>query len=96
METKFEIKFQITNPELVEIENWLKEELLKSNFGFYNNWNLIANAYSRNNIAILKDESNVIGLIIWSEYDRFVEIDIFEIRIEYRKKGIGRLFFNEI
>lgn len=41
MKNHFEIKFEITNFELEEIENWLKEELLTSNNGFYHNWNLI-------------------------------------------------------
>jgi hypothetical protein len=96
MKKQFEIKFEVTNFELDEIENWLKKELLTSNNGFYHNWNLITKAYSENKIVILKNEINVIGFLIWSDFNIYVEIDIFEIKPEYRKRGVGKYFFNEI
>lgn len=91
MKSKLEIKFEITNLELDEIGNWLKST--KSDF--YGNWNIIVKAQSKNEIIILKEETNIIGFLIWSEIDKYITIDIFEIRLEYRKKGIGRLFFDK-
>jgi hypothetical protein len=96
MENQFEIKFEITNFELDEIENWLKKELYTSKNGFYHNWDIITRANSEKKIIILKNKINVIGFLIWSDYNIYVEIDIFEIRPEYRMKGVGKYFFYEV
>lgn len=96
MKNQFKIKFEITSFELEEIENWLKAELLTSNNGFYHNWNLIKKAYSDNKIVILKNEINVIGFLIWCDFNIYAEIDIFEIKPEFRQRGVGKYFFNEV
>ena len=96
MKKHFEIKFEITNFELKEIEDWLKEELLTSNNSFYHNWNLIAKAYSENKIVVLKNEINVIGFLIWCDFNIYAEIDVFEIKPEFRKRGVAKYFFIEV
>lgn len=96
MDSTLKIKFDINKCELDEIENWLKEELLTSKNGFYHNWNLIIKSYSEKKMAILTNEKNVIGFLIWSIGDIYVEIDILEIKPVFRKKGIGKYFINEI
>lgn len=96
MDNILKVKFDIEKRELDEIENWLKEESKTSKNSFYNYWNTIIKSYSEKRMAILKNEKNVIGYLIWSIGDIYVEIDILEIKPVFRKKGIGKYFINEI
>lgn len=96
MDDALNIKFDIEKRELDQIENWLKKESLSSKKGFYCNWNMIIKAYSEKRMAIIKNKDFVIGYTIWRIEDIHIEIDIFEIKPEYRKKGIGKYFISEI
>jgi GNAT superfamily N-acetyltransferase len=96
MDNSIKVHYVIEKSELNEIENWLKEELLTSKNGFYHNWTMITKSYSENRMAILKNKENVIGYTIWRIGDIHIEIDIFEIKPIFRKKGIGKYFINEI
>lgn len=98
MENKYEIKFRITSVELNEIEDWLKSDKLNSKKGnsFYNNWDLICKAHRENTIAIIKLENIIIGYSIWSVIEIGAIIDIFEIKPDYRKRGVGKYFFKKI
>jgi len=96
MKNQFEIKFKISFNELNEIENWLKKELLFSNIGFYHNWNLISKAHAENRIVIIKNKLEIIGFLIWSDFNVYAEIEIFEIKSEFRNIGIGKYFLIEV
>jgi predicted GNAT family acetyltransferase len=96
MDNSIKVQFVIEKRELNEIENWLKEESLTSKNGFYSNWNMFIKSYSENRMAILKNKENVIGYTIWRTGDIHIEIDIFEIKPVFRKKGMGKYFLNEI
>ncbi len=95
---QFKIKFELSNEEFRELEDWLKTDLLnsKSGRGFYNNWDMILRANDGQEIAVIKDKDIIIGFSIWNEGDICISIDLFEIKKEYRKSGIGKYFFDEL
>ena len=95
---QFNIKQKISKTELSEIKNWLHIELKESpnDKGFYHNWNIIEQAYLDNKMFIIKNETSVIGFLVWTKKEICAEIDIFEIIPSYRKQGIGEYFFNEV
>lgn len=92
---KYQIKRKVTEGELLEIKIWLGNEAA-NNSGFYHNWNIIEKAKLDNQLFIIKDQSCVIGFLVWSNREIYAEIDIFEIIPSHRKKGIGEYFFNEV
>lgn len=96
MDDAFIVKFEIEKSELNEIENWLKEESLTSNNLFFGNWPMIKKAYSENRMAIVINKKFVVGFTVWRIADIHIEIDIFEIKPVFRKKGLGKYFLNEI
>mgnify|MGYP000238790510 CR=1 FL=1 len=93
-----EIKLD-TNPSpdnLNLIENWLLEEEQESNEGFYCNWNIIENAFHEKRFLTLTYNDEPIGFCAWSQGGIHVEIDILEIKPNFRNKGLGRKFFEKI
>jgi hypothetical protein len=93
-----EITQKITENQLNEIKIWLKSELDESinDSGFYYNWDIIEKAKNENEVFIIKNETEVIGFLVWTAKEIYVEIDIFEIKPSHRKNGIGAHFFNEV
>ena len=89
------ICFSPTVLQLVEIEEWLKEESKKGK-GFYCNWDLIQQAHSRNQMAIVEVETNAIGFVIWYETERSGSIEIIEVKSSHRKKGYGKLLIDQL
>jgi hypothetical protein len=96
--SNLEIKQEVTENELTEINIWLKSEVEESenNTGFFHNWNKIEKAKNEKKIFIIKNETDVLGLLVWSSNEICVEIDIFEIKPSYRKNGIGGHFFYKV
>ena len=66
---QFNIKQKISKTELSEIKNWLHIELKESpnDKGFYHNWNIIEQAYLDNEMFIIKNETSVIGFLVWTK-----------------------------
>ncbi len=96
MKNEFEINLTPSVKDLKVIEMWLKEEDKKHKFGFYCNWNIIEKSFKSNKLISFELNKSVIGFLIYSIGDIYIEIDILEIRPEYRKKGIGHDFIEKI
>lgn len=96
MITEFKINTTPTFLDLKEIEKWLIEEREKFNEGFFYDWSIIEKAFKNNELATLDFKKRPIGFIVWSKKGIYAEIDIFEIKPEHRKKGIGQDFFWKI
>lgn len=83
--------------DIKEILNWLKHEKEHMGESFYNNKSVIEKAFVDGECIVLKKGKQNIGLVIWIDKDKKqVEIDIFVIHPDYRRKGLGRFFYNEI
>lgn len=93
-----EIKINLTpnRLDLERIEEWLIEEERESNEGFYCNWKIIEKAFKNKQLITLNFKEKPIGFLVWSKGEIYVEIDIIEIKPEYRKRGLGRAFFEQI
>lgn len=96
MFTEFQINTTPTQFDLEEIEKWLIAENKKFNEGFYCNWAIIEKAFKDTKLVTIDFKERPIGFLVWSKGEIYVEIDILEIRPEYRKKGIGEDFFDKI
>lgn len=94
----YDIKINLSPSEsdLKIIEKWLIEEDKKYKSGFYCNWNIIEKSFRSNELISLKCNENLIGFMIWSKGEIYIEIDIIEIQRGYRKKGFGKIFFEKI
>jgi hypothetical protein len=96
MEREHKINFSPSKNDLKKIEDWLIQEREKYDDGFYCNWNIIENSFERNELISLKLNDVPIGFVVWRQCDIFIEIDIMEIHYDYRKKGLGKIFFGMI
>ena len=96
MENEYKIDFSPSKIDLKKIEDWLIQERKIYDDGFYCNWNIIKNSFERNGLISLKLNETPIGFVVWRQYDFFIEIDIMEIHYDYRRKGLGRIFFETI
>jgi GNAT superfamily N-acetyltransferase len=88
-----------TNPilsDLEHIKDWLIKEDKELNEGFYCNWNKIEKSFQNNKLITLQVNENTIGFIVWSSSSICADIDILEIKPEYRKKGFGKIFFEQV
>lgn len=94
---KNELKINLS-PSLTDlkiIEKWLLAENIKHNEGFYCNWNIIKKSFTSNNLISLELNENIIGFLIYSNGDIYIEIDIMEIHRDFRKRGFGKVFFEK-
>ncbi len=91
-----EYKFIIspTETDLQEIRNWLINEEQEFSAGFYCNWNIIEKAFFNKELVCFNYYDNPIGFVVWSKGEIYAEIDIFEIKPDFRCKEIGRILFN--
>ena len=78
------------------IKNWLSEEDEKYNGGFYCNWDIIEYSFHRNELVSFELNMEIIGFVVWSQYEFYIEIDIMEIHYSLRNKGLGKLFFEKV
>jgi GNAT superfamily N-acetyltransferase len=79
-----------------EIIVWLKAECERNGNGFYHNRNIIYDSYKSGKAIVLKHGEKNIGLVIWSEDNIYVNVDIFVIDPLYRGQGYGSFFFKTI
>ncbi len=96
MKENYKINLRPTKSGMKKIENWLLDENEKYDDGFYCNWNIIEKSYTENEVICLELNEKNIGFAVWSQGEIYTEIDIFEIHPEYRRKGIGKIFFDKI
>lgn len=96
MKNKLEINLSPSVKDLKIIENWLIQEDKKYNSGFYCNWNIIEKSFKSDKLISLELNKNVIGFVIYSNGDIYIEIDILEVHHDYRRNGFGKVFFEKI
>lgn len=96
MKNEFEINLTPSVKDLKVIEMWLKEEDKKHKFGFYCNWNIIEKSFKSNKLISFELNKSVIGFLIYSIGDIYIEIDIMEVHHDYRRNGFGKIFFEKI
>lgn len=94
---KYSVTFTPTDQQVNEIEKWLIEERDSSNEGFYCNWTIIKSFFKRGELAVLIVENNPIGFCCWRKTSELSgQINIFEIKPDFRGKGLGTLFAKEL
>ena len=92
----YKINFSPSKNDLKKIEDWLIQERERYDDGFYCNWNIIENSFERNELISLELNNIPIGFVVWRQSYIFIEIDILEIHFDYRRKGLGKIFFKMI
>jgi GNAT superfamily N-acetyltransferase len=95
MGNELKINLTPTIEDLNVIEKWLKIEVNKYKSGFYCNWNIIEKSFKSNRLISLEFNNDVIGFLIYSVGDIYIEIDIMEVCLDYRRKGFGKIFFEQ-
>jgi len=85
-----------THDQLNKIETWLVEEHNKYNKGFYCNWNVITTSFDRERIITFDIDDFPIGFLVWRPQEISVKLEIIEIHPDYRNKGLGTVFQNQI
>ena len=95
---KKSIEIQPKRRDINEILSWLKKEKNSNKYGegFYNNKNIIIDSFELGKTITLKCENENIGLLTWSDDDILVNIDIFVIHPDYRRKGFGEYFYRTV
>lgn len=96
MEKSIQIKPK--RQDINEILFWLKKEKENDKFGngFYNNKSVIIDSFKLGKAIVLKDNNKNIGLITWGDDDILINIDIFVIHPDYRRKGFGEYFYRTV
>ena len=96
MEKSIEIKPK--RRDINEILFWLKKEKEtdKCGYGFYNNKSVIIDSFKLEKAIVLKYNNKNIGLITWCDDDILINIDIFVIHPDYRRKGFGEYFYRSV
>lgn len=93
---EFQTIFTPTKTHISQIETWLKKEQNQGNNNFYGNWKTILIAQENKTLAVCIYNSFPIGFIAYRVSDGVMDIDIAVISLEYRNKGIGKLFIDEV
>lgn len=84
-----------TQSDLDYIESWLQKEYRTYGEGFYSNWHLILESLNKKQLAVFKVDNKAIGFLSW--YDGKIQrnIEIMVLQPKFRKRGFGRIFFQE-
>jgi len=96
MNSIFEINTKPTIENLNKIKAWLIEEDEKTQKGFYCNWKLIEKSFENQELIIFQNSDSIIGFITWTNCELYASIDIMEMNPNYRKKGFGKLFYDNV
>lgn len=96
-----EISFTPNKNQLIAIKDWLIEErdkFLDTAFnGFFCNWTNIQSHFENEQMAIVLLDKRPIGFVVWyKSSDLTITIDIAEIHFNFRGKGIGKFFIDQI
>lgn len=81
---------------LDEIKKWLNLEYKQFGEGFIVNWNVILNAFERNEFMVFLKDGKTIGFVTFREHDSTVDIGLFCIQHQYRGLGYGWRFMQEL
>ncbi len=87
---KLTIVFEPAQNHLNEIEVWLKEEREKTNDGFYCNWKVIKQAFTKGQMYCAVVNKEALGFLVWWKSGSDGGIDILEVHPKLRGKGVGR------
>lgn len=96
MKLDFQFNVSPNHSDLTEIKKWLIEEDIEFGKGFYCNWSTIEKAFGCKQLISINVNGLPIGFLVWSNREIYAEIDILEIKYDYRNKGIGKYFFENI
>ena len=92
-----EITLSPTFAQLNEIKEWLQDESISTNDGFYSNWNLIKIFFDKNYFATVSFQNQTIGFITWRLTSQLTaNIYILEIKPEFRKSGFGKILVEKV
>jgi GNAT superfamily N-acetyltransferase len=89
------ISLNPTEKDFESTEKWLYEESLADGDSFYCNFHTITTAYKNSEFATFYDEGKLVGFITWRDVEIHIHIEIMSVKLEYRKKGLGRLCYIE-
>ncbi len=93
----YSISFTPTQQHLDEIEKWLIEEQSATGDGFYCNWTIIKSFFKKNNFAVISSNNLPIGFACWRHTSTLSgQINIFEIKPDFRKQGAGTYFTDKL
>lgn len=81
--------------QLSSIEIWLKAEYEETGEGFCGNWDVIENAFQKQRMLVLVEDSIPVAFLTYRMEELIVRLDIMEVHPSYRKKGLGRILFND-
>jgi len=63
---------------------------------FLYNWDTIENAFDRDDaMVVLNKQREIVAYMVWSTYDGGAEIDIAEVRSDYRRQGIFKKMLSD-
>lgn len=89
-----QLNYNPTSENLSNIKKWLLDEYNQFDKGFYANIEIIEKSFHNNKLITFDIDEVPVGLVVYNDYDRFVEIDILTIQYEYRNNGYGSKFYN--
>ena len=95
VEIVLKTNFNPSEKHLADIKKWLTKEWNKTKSGFYDNWNIIENGFSKNNIVVITKNNFVIGFVVYRIHEFQAVIDIAETKPTERKKGIAKKLIND-
>ncbi|MDT0644964.1 GNAT family N-acetyltransferase [Zunongwangia sp. F363] len=87
--------FKPTKDDLSQIKLWLKKEIDKNTFGFYDNWDGIEESFHKGNLVAIKENNFPVGFFTYRISEKVVHIIIASIKETHRKKGFGKILINE-
>lgn len=91
------INIEPDEQDLMDVFDWLKDDINIRGEGFYNNKDIIVDSFEKGTLITFKKGNENIGLVTWSETDIIlIDIDIFVIHPSYRGLGYGTIYYNAI
>lgn len=89
------ISFSPNDKHLLEIAEW---EIDESNWLMKNtgSWSRITNSYKRKELAIATYKNKTIGFYAFSVYRFMISIDVAQVDLNFRNKGVARLLLDVI
>jgi len=92
--TTLKLNIHPTENQLEMVRNWLLQEDENRNEGYICEWNQITTAFHEHRLLLFQNQDGIYGFVTWEKYPMpYVSISRMEIHPEFRKQGIGDLFF---
>ncbi len=96
MKNEYKINLNPSELDLENIKNWLLDESEKYGEGFYSNWEIINKSFYNKELISFELDNQIVGFVVWTQDEKVIDIDIMEIHPDYRKCGLGKIFFQKI